>query len=331
MAFDGSGTFNRPVSSYVSGTVIDETSVNSEFDGIATGLSNCITKDGQTTPTANIPMASKKFTSLTVGSASTDSVHLGQVQASAYSWCSTAGGTADALTLTPAPAIAAYAAGQTFRFIAASNNTTAATINVSSLGTKAIESNGAALTADDIVAGQLYEVFYDGTAFQIGLVAALGGATQAQAEAGTNNVKLMTPLRTAQAVAALAFPATTKMLFAQDTAPTGWTKVTTAGLDQSALRLVTTTTFTTGGTDTFSTCFSSSKATESHTLTTDEIPSHTHSYSVMAAGSGGVEAQSGTSIHNVGGTTGSAGGGSGHSHDITLDPLFQDVIMATKD
>ena len=49
MTFNGSGTFNRPVSDYVFDTVISETDMNTEMDGIATGLSTCIAKDGQTT------------------------------------------------------------------------------------------------------------------------------------------------------------------------------------------------------------------------------------------------------------------------------------------
>jgi hypothetical protein len=58
MPFNGGGTFSRPVSAYVFDTVISETDVNSEMDGIATGLSTVIAKDGQTTTTARIPFAS---------------------------------------------------------------------------------------------------------------------------------------------------------------------------------------------------------------------------------------------------------------------------------
>ena len=163
-----SGTFTRPVSSYVFDTVISETSINSEMDGIATGLTKCLLKDGTQTVTANIPMATYKFTGLGAGSAATDSANLGQVQAQAYAWGGTAGGTADALTLTPTPAITAYAAGQRFVFLAgASPNTGAATVAISGLATKTIQRNEAALAAADIVAGKLYEITYDGTQFQL--------------------------------------------------------------------------------------------------------------------------------------------------------------------
>lgn len=58
MAFNGSGTFSRPVADYVFDSIISETDMNTEMDGIATGLTNCITKDGQTDTTAKINFAS---------------------------------------------------------------------------------------------------------------------------------------------------------------------------------------------------------------------------------------------------------------------------------
>jgi hypothetical protein len=92
----------------------------------------------------------------------------GQVQDSSLIWCGTAGGTADALTLTPTPAITAYAAGQAFRFTAGgSPNTGAATVAVSGLAAKNIYSSGSALAAGAIEAGKQYEIVYDGTQFQI--------------------------------------------------------------------------------------------------------------------------------------------------------------------
>lgn len=167
MAYNGSGTFTLDSPAFVYDTVIDESAMNTVLSGIATGLSTVICKDGQTTITANIPMNSKKFTGLTTGSAATDSVNLSQVQAQAWKWCGTAGGTADAITLSPSPSITAYAAGQAWWFIAASNNTGAVTAAVSGLTAKAIQLDGAALSGNEIQAGMLYGAIYDGTQFQI--------------------------------------------------------------------------------------------------------------------------------------------------------------------
>lgn len=82
-------------------------------------------------------------------------------------WCGTAGGTADALTLTPDPAITAYVAGQTFSFVAAAANTGAVTVAISSLAAKAVNVNGTALAAGQIVAGSIYRLRFDGTSFQL--------------------------------------------------------------------------------------------------------------------------------------------------------------------
>lgn len=78
----------------------------------------------------------------------------------------TVGGTADAITLTPSPAITSYATLQSFRFVATGTNTTAATVNVSGLGVKNIKNvSGGALIAGVITSGRSYELTYDGTNF----------------------------------------------------------------------------------------------------------------------------------------------------------------------
>lgn len=149
------------------GTVISETTVNSEMDDIATALTASIAKDGQTVPTANLPMGTYKHTNVAEATARTDYARASQVQDSSFVWCNTAGGTADAFTLSPSPSITAYAAGQSFRFLAVGTNTTAVTVNVSALGAKAVQISGGALSGGEIVSGKLYSITYDGTQFQL--------------------------------------------------------------------------------------------------------------------------------------------------------------------
>jgi microcystin-dependent protein len=81
----------------------------------------------------------------------------------------TVGGTADVITITGAStAITAYAAGQTFQFIAAATNTSTATINVDSVGAKSITGAAAAtLQAGQIASGAIVTITYDGTQFQL--------------------------------------------------------------------------------------------------------------------------------------------------------------------
>jgi hypothetical protein len=125
-----------------------------------------LTKDGQTTPTANIPMGTFKITGLGAGSAATDAAQYGQLQAGATTVATVSG--TDTLTGTLAPAIAAYATGNLFSFVAANTNTGATTINLNSLGAKSITKSGTtALVAGDIVSGKVCLIEYDGTQFQL--------------------------------------------------------------------------------------------------------------------------------------------------------------------
>lgn len=78
----------------------------------------------------------------------------------------TAGGSVNAITITPAN-VDSYVAGQTFRFKGAGTNTGAVTLNVNSLGAKNLYKDGAALVGGEIVLDRVYCVTYDGTQFQL--------------------------------------------------------------------------------------------------------------------------------------------------------------------
>lgn len=81
-------------------------------------------------------------------------------------WGGTVGGTADAITLTPSPALGAYAAGISYTFLATGTNTGAVTVAISGLTAKSIKTqSGAALTAGNITSGRVYTIVYDGTNF----------------------------------------------------------------------------------------------------------------------------------------------------------------------
>jgi len=169
MSFNGSGTFliNTAGQPVVAGTVISSTAFNALTADLATGLSTVITKDGQTTVTANIPMSTYKFTGLGVGSAATDSANLSQVQSTVTKLLTSVSGT-DTITAVGAPVVAAYAAGQMFYFVATGDNTGAVTLNIDSLGAKAVTRDGSvALAAGDIKSGEVVVVVYDGTRFQV--------------------------------------------------------------------------------------------------------------------------------------------------------------------
>jgi hypothetical protein len=171
MAFNGTGTFSRLynwLTDKTNSIPITASRMDDEFNGIATGLSSCITKDGQTTITANIPFNSRKITGLGVGNARTDSINIGQVQDGQFTYLGTTGGAADAYTLlSPSPAITAYTT--TMRYcvkIHATNATITPYLQISSIGTpasdaviKKINASGSEVAVDigEIIAGKIYQ------------------------------------------------------------------------------------------------------------------------------------------------------------------------------
>jgi len=72
------------------------------------------------------------------------------------------------LTGLATPALSGYAAGAQYSFLAQNNNTGAVTIDIDTLGVKSITKFGTtALVANDITAGALMLIEYDGTRFQL--------------------------------------------------------------------------------------------------------------------------------------------------------------------
>jgi hypothetical protein len=74
----------------------------------------------------------------------------------------------NALVGAATPTLGGYAAGQVFSFVAQNSNTAAATIDIDTLGVKSITRDGSVpLVADDILAGKMHLIEYDGTQFQL--------------------------------------------------------------------------------------------------------------------------------------------------------------------
>lgn len=167
----------------------------------------------------------------------------------------------------------------------------------------------------------------------------------------------------------------TEALFVQTSAPTGFTTNTNATLSECCLQVVSGTGAGTGGSDAFSSVFTGSKTASnpsapinidnlslsstltagSHTLSTPELPSHTHSAPAANAvpgpsnhsnARGPVPTKEGP---NNARASGSSGGGGSHSHTISgiglsgslsspvsasvpnMNLKYADSIVATKD
>lgn len=93
------------------------------------------------------------------------------------------------------------------------------------------------------------------------------------------------------------FAAGTKLVFAQASAPTGWTQIVDDTADNRMLRVVKTTGAGTGGT--------------ASPILNDVVPSHTHTYS-STSGSGGVD-----HTHSISGSGTTSGQSADHSHSGT--------------
>jgi hypothetical protein len=168
MSYNGTGVFviNTAGQPVVPGTVISSTAFNALTADIAGGLSTALTKDGQTTPTANIKLGGFRIVNIGAGIVSTDAAQVGQIQAGTTSYITVSG--IDTITGNLIPTLTAYAAGNTFSFVASGTNTGAVTINIDGLGAKAVTRDGSiALFANDITVGKLVTVVYDGTRFQL--------------------------------------------------------------------------------------------------------------------------------------------------------------------
>ena len=74
MPYNGSGTFTLPAGNpVVTGTTISSTVNNNTNSDLANGLSNAVTRNGQSPPTANLPMGNFKLTGLAAGTTAGDS------------------------------------------------------------------------------------------------------------------------------------------------------------------------------------------------------------------------------------------------------------------
>jgi hypothetical protein len=187
--WNGSGTWARAydwTTERDAGYNIDATKFDAENDAISDGINNCLTKDGQNAPTANLPMGGYKHTGVADGTAANHYATLGQIQGGAQRWGGTAGGTANAQTINLTPAITSYTAGLIVTFFPAATNTGAMTLNVNGLGVKNVVSFAQALGGGEVQATIPCTVVYDGSWFNlISNSTSLTPAAKAYANAST--------------------------------------------------------------------------------------------------------------------------------------------------
>ena len=179
MGWDGSGNFSRTdgnrngattwAQARDGGVLVNAPDADTHDQDIADGLENCITKDGQNSPSANLPMNSKKHTGVADASAATEYAAYGQLLAlvSPFVGATAVGGTANAITLTPTPVITSYTTGKGFSFFVETANTGAVTLAVSGLAAVGLRrADGTAFTSGDLVVGRHVVAVYNGAQFR---------------------------------------------------------------------------------------------------------------------------------------------------------------------
>ncbi len=118
-----------------------------------------MTKDGQSTPTANITIGGFRLTNVGGATALTDAPQVSQIQNVSFNaLTSVSGATTIAGSATPTPS--AYKEGQRFSFTAVGANGASPTLNVSSIGAALVFWNNATCTASTWKDGDRIEVTY---------------------------------------------------------------------------------------------------------------------------------------------------------------------------
>lgn len=119
-------------------------------------------------------------------------------------------------------------------------------------------------------------------------------------------------------------PSGTDMWIYADSAPTGWTLQSSLG--DTLLAIKGGSTYTTGASS------AGTWTQPDHTLTTDEIPAHTHTITPMTTGlnESGVADTTVYRASGVGITSTSVGGDQAHNHGTTWRPLARVGIIARK-
>lgn len=180
MARNGSGQYLK-IFTAQPGTTIEAADFNGHADDVAVALTGSMPRNGEAGALADLPMGTYKLLNVGDAAARNQYASAGQVQDSSLRWCGTFGGTGNAITGAPTPAITAYAAGQVFRGIISADNTGATTITLDGSNAKNVYFLGAACVGGEFVTGDVTEFVYDGTQFHASvlrrtLVAATGGA-----------------------------------------------------------------------------------------------------------------------------------------------------------
>lgn len=166
MPRNGSGTYQLPAGNpVVTQTLITSNWANTTLDDLAIAITNSLAKDGQTTPTANLPMGNFRHTGVSNPTSRNQYSTLAFEQDGSSTRLTGVNG-ANTITGTLPGGATSLVVGQLVQLIPVSNNTSAVTLNINGIGAKPIVTDiGSALGAGNLIAGRPYILQYDGASF----------------------------------------------------------------------------------------------------------------------------------------------------------------------
>lgn len=183
MPRQGNGNYVLPADNPVAPmTTIRSSWANNTMNDVAQALTQSIASDGQTAPTANLPMAGFNHTTVGPAVTGTQYARADQIQTNALSTLTGAAmATANVYTANLALAQSTFTVGQVVYLIPPATNTGASTLNVNATGAVPIQNmNGGAVAAGALVTGVIMPLWWAGAAWRILNANAAGSNKQVQ-------------------------------------------------------------------------------------------------------------------------------------------------------
>jgi hypothetical protein len=176
----------------VSATVIRSSWANPTMSDIGTALTQSLAKDGQTAPTANLPMAGFRHTGVAIAAAASDYARASQAQDGSLLFVTISGSTDDAYEGTLPFGTTSFVTGQLITLIwGITNSTTTPTLNInSSADWPILREDGSALEIGDLRETVPSQLLWNDTAWLLLGTAAAGGSGVSSFNSRTGAVTL---------------------------------------------------------------------------------------------------------------------------------------------
>lgn len=169
MPRNGSGSYSLPAGNpVVTQTLITSNWANTTLSDLAAAITQSLSRDGQTAPTADLPMAGFKHTGVSDPAARNQYMTLGYSQDGVGARLTSVIG-ANTITAVLPGGSTSLTTGQTIQLIPVANNTAQVTLNINGIGPKQVTTEiGSQLSAGNLISGRPYTLVYDGNKFLIG-------------------------------------------------------------------------------------------------------------------------------------------------------------------